>query len=437
MLDVFVSKLNANGEFLSASRTGGLLDDRSLDMVVDPSLQVLVTGYFSGTSDFDPGNGVFNLEAAGQSDVFVLALGQCIPTSSTISPVVCDEYLSPDGTTTWTVSGTYQDTMLNAEGCDSVITVHLTILESSTSETFASGCDEYISPSGKYLWTVSGDYTDTLINTSGCDSILLIHLTMGYTSTATVHLSGCDLIMLPDGTEITTSDTITYVILGSNGCDSITTFIIDIDYSTSAALDVSACDSYTSPGGTQTWTESGVYTDIILNSAGCDSVITINLEIIKVDAGITPGDLTLFATMDGAAYQWIDCGNGNQPIPGETSQQFTPTENGFYGVIVTFKTCVDTSACIPYFIDATSGPGQPGQLKVYPNPARDYIMVEHEEEIPDGRLIITDSYGIEVLTMPWNGNGQQKLEWSIPRGHYTITLISGNDRRMGRVIKTE
>jgi hypothetical protein len=39
-------------------------------------------------------------------------------------------------------------------------------------------CDSLISPSGKYVWTASGTYADTLKNVSGCDSILIISLTV-------------------------------------------------------------------------------------------------------------------------------------------------------------------------------------------------------------------------------------------------------------------
>lgn len=39
-------------------------------------------------------------------------------------------------------------------------------------------CTSYQSPSGKYTWTVSDTYRDTLVNVSGCDSLLLIHLSV-------------------------------------------------------------------------------------------------------------------------------------------------------------------------------------------------------------------------------------------------------------------
>jgi len=56
-------------------------------------------------------------------------------TSSTISPTACESYTSPSTNYSWTVNGTYMDTIPNAAGCDSVITVNLTINNVDTSVT--------------------------------------------------------------------------------------------------------------------------------------------------------------------------------------------------------------------------------------------------------------------------------------------------------------
>lgn len=52
--------------------------------------------------------------------------GNC-NTTNTITPVVCDSYTSPSGNYTWTMSGSYMDTIPNASGCDSIISINLTV----------------------------------------------------------------------------------------------------------------------------------------------------------------------------------------------------------------------------------------------------------------------------------------------------------------------
>ena len=61
-------------------------------------------------------------------------------TTETITANVCDSYTSPSGKT-WTTSNTYSDTIANTAGCDSVITVNLTVRDKTTETITANVCD--------------------------------------------------------------------------------------------------------------------------------------------------------------------------------------------------------------------------------------------------------------------------------------------------------
>jgi energy-converting hydrogenase Eha subunit C len=98
--------------------------------------------------------------------------------TSEILETACDAYTSPDGLEIWAVSGTYLDTLINSVGCDSIITVQLTIVNSTTSSLTVTACDSFISPDGLDTWTETGVYLDTLSNAVGCDSIITIELTI-------------------------------------------------------------------------------------------------------------------------------------------------------------------------------------------------------------------------------------------------------------------
>ncbi|TNE78592.1 MAG: T9SS type A sorting domain-containing protein [Bacteroidetes bacterium] len=50
----------------------------------------------------------------------------CFNTTSTLNITACDSFISPSGKV-WTQSNTYYDTIPNAAGCDSIITVNLTV----------------------------------------------------------------------------------------------------------------------------------------------------------------------------------------------------------------------------------------------------------------------------------------------------------------------
>jgi hypothetical protein len=71
--DAFIVKLNSSGDLLWARRMGGTSSERATAVDLDSQAPYLV-GSFSGTADFDPGPGTFNLTATGTSDAFVVKL---------------------------------------------------------------------------------------------------------------------------------------------------------------------------------------------------------------------------------------------------------------------------------------------------------------------------------------------------------------------------
>ncbi len=72
--DIFVSKLDVNGNFVWAKNMGSSLQDWGLCLTLDPSGNVYTSGYFDGTADFDPGAATFNLISAGARDIFISKL---------------------------------------------------------------------------------------------------------------------------------------------------------------------------------------------------------------------------------------------------------------------------------------------------------------------------------------------------------------------------
>ncbi len=70
--DVFIQKLDVNGNFLWARQIGGSDDDYATDVVLDASNNIYLIGYYSGTVDFDPGAPISNITSNSNSrDIFV------------------------------------------------------------------------------------------------------------------------------------------------------------------------------------------------------------------------------------------------------------------------------------------------------------------------------------------------------------------------------
>jgi gliding motility-associated-like protein len=71
--DVFISKLDLNGNFVWAKQIGSTAIERGQGLALDVSGNVYAAGHFNGTVDFDPGAGTFNLTSV-QHDAFIVKL---------------------------------------------------------------------------------------------------------------------------------------------------------------------------------------------------------------------------------------------------------------------------------------------------------------------------------------------------------------------------
>ena len=195
----------------------------------------------------------------------------------------------------------------------------------------ATACSSYTVPSGDSTYTTTGTYTvnDTIPNAQGCDSLLTIALT--------------------------------------------------IQAPTDSSFSVSECTAYTVPSGNTTYTTAGTYTvnDTIPNAQGCDSLLTIALTIQgQVDTSTTTTGFTITSNATGVSYQWIDCGNNNAPIVGDTNASYTATANGDYAVVVTDGNCSDTSACVSIIGVGVEDHGNiSNAVSIYPNPAFNALTI--------------------------------------------------------------
>ncbi|MCB0738712.1 MAG: hypothetical protein KDC92_14455, partial [Bacteroidetes bacterium] len=196
-------------------------------------------------------------------------------TFSILSVGSCSTYKTPNGKLL-SATGTYYDTLTNSQNCDSIITIVFTKYAKSNSSIFVSQCKPYLSLSKRYTYTKSGIYTDTIISSNGCDSIVTINLTILEATSGKITVSACHSYTSPSG-KYTYASTGIYsdTLMNSNGCDSIVTINLTILEATSGKITVSACHSYTSSSGKYTYASTGIYSDTLMNSNGCDSIVTI------------------------------------------------------------------------------------------------------------------------------------------------------------------
>ena len=166
-------------------------------------------------------------------------------------------------------------------GCDSVVTLHLTVNNSSIGDTTAVACNSFEWYDSTY--TQSGDYTQTLTNAVGCDSVVTLHLTVNNSSIGDTTAVACDSFDWY-GVSYTQSGEYTHILTNAVGCDSLVTLYLTISESVSIEVYLTIQESdlpYTygdttfEPGAVQ----SGDYTFYFSTVDGCDSIILLHLTV--------------------------------------------------------------------------------------------------------------------------------------------------------------
>ncbi len=317
----------------------------------------------------------------------------------------CNSYKSPSGKYTWTTSGIYKDTIMNNSGCDSILTINLTLARSTASTINPKACNKYISPGGKTDWVISGTYMDTIVNKAGCDSIMTVKLTLNKNSYVQISPQSCGTYTSPSGKYTSTlSNSFFDTIPNKAGCDSIILIDLTINKKTSSTISRTVCKRFVSPSGKQIWTTSGKYYDTIINRKGCDSAVTVNLTINSVNVSVSQKNPNLTALAFGAFYQWLDCNNKYAKIPGATNQVYTATALGRYAVEVKDGLCTDTSVCLNVTSLQIEKNSLNNYLSVYPNPASGQFIISSGKPLNNATLKIVNTLG-EIILQKTNLNG--------------------------------
>jgi hypothetical protein len=232
-------------------------------------------------------------------------------------------------------------------------------------------------------------------------------------TTGTDILTACDSLTWIDGNTYSFSNTgNTYNLVNAAGCDSIVTLELTLNYSGSSYLLQEVCTFPFTSNGT-TYNAAGVYTTTSVGANGCpvvDSVDVVQITPIAVFANETAIESGIIETATiGQSYQWIDCGS-QANISGQTTNTYAPQTNGSYAVIVEFPgNCFSTSNCV--LIDYLSIEESTAvNFQVYPNPSNGTIQISLPSNASaeivlsdiNGKIIYTKALvdGMNTLSLP-------------------------------------
>ena len=150
----FITKLNEDGDYQWSKLLIVPGDNIYVtEFLVDGSGNIVSVGYHEGGADFDPGMDTTVLPFLNSTlHSFIQKLQQCEPTTSTLTASACISYTSPTGKHVWDSTGIYEDRIPMARGCDSIIIVDLTIQEVDTSVMVVGATLVSNATTGTFQW---------------------------------------------------------------------------------------------------------------------------------------------------------------------------------------------------------------------------------------------------------------------------------------------
>ncbi|MDX5428205.1 MAG: T9SS type A sorting domain-containing protein [Bacteroidota bacterium] len=417
LLDIVLVKISPGGRVLKTrdiATTGG---ESPYGISIGPNNEVVFSGFFGGTFDFDDGPGTDIKSPIGiyngflcktdtgfhhqwaivQYNAFkslIISPGGYIYSGSTFGNTVdvnpgpgrhyltsqggADTYIikmSSPGTFIWArqLKGPqhvdYNEISLTPEGYISVV------------GKFQDSCD--LDPgSSKFLVGSNGDY----------DGYVVILDTLGnFESAATFGGTGPDNINtvafgknrdliiggeFSNSMDIDPSPTVQNVTSAGN----LDMFLLKIALCAKDRLSYAdtACGTFTLPSGSRTFSQSGTYIDTLASISGCDSILTIQATVFPdINPSLTLEDYGLYCKAAGSnlTFQWFDCQTGLD-IPNATDSIYLPTYNGQFAVLVSNGPCSDTSACLTVANASISEDFLSSQVNLFPNPTAGWVQIE-------------------------------------------------------------
>ena len=390
-----------------------------------------ITGTFTATQIATALGGATASCYFDQNYNLTASCNQNSPASSTDLRSACTNFVWIDGNTYNTNNNSATFTIPNgaSNGCDSVVSLNLTINSIANGLDVVSSCLPIVWIDGNTYNTNNNSATFTIPNgaSNGCDSIVTLNLTISSAvNGADVQTSCSAFTWIDDNTYNANNNSATFTIPNgaSNGCDSIVTLSLTFSPSVSGIDVQAACGSLTWIDGNTYNSSNNTATFLIPNGAGsgCDSLVTLNLTIspAPVLAGIVGGNSVVcqnesFALQTSYIPQGTYYWEGPNGFTSNDNPVFVQnadlTNTGIYTVYAVNGNCVSDTLVTDVGIFSFNN------LSVSTD-AIDYVQGETVSITATGAM----SYQWDPVDYMNNPNGAIVTLDDMPPGDYTYTV---------------
>ena len=349
-----------------------------------------------------------NLQTVNGCDSIVTLTLTVNPVESTnLTAAICEGTTYTENGFNASEAGSYTQTLQTINGCDSIVTLNLTINPIESTNLTAAICEGSSYTENGFNASEAGTYTQNLQTINGCDSIVTLTLTVNPVENTNLSAAICEgSVYTENGFNASEAGTYTQNLQTFNGCDSVVTLTLTVNPVESTNLTAAICEggAYTENGFNVS--EVGTYTQNLQTINGCDSIVTLNLTVnptynITIDASINEGE----------TYEE----NG-----------FSESEAGTYVHTLQSEFGCDSVITLNLTVNSSLNDVVANAIEVslYPNPANAYTTLKVEGLKEETPIYLFDIQGRKLKEYIMN-IGQETLRidlGDLPKGVYTIML---------------
>jgi gliding motility-associated-like protein len=354
---------------------------------------------------------------------------QVQPTQTTTYSVTVSDGV---GSCTDSITIQVNNPQINAGPDISVCAGDSTTLTATGASTYA--WDNGVVNGQAFVPIVEGYYNVTGTDTLGCFNSVSIFLDLLQTTSSNISPVNCVTYTAPDGAIYTNSGQYTAIIPNAAGCDSTISINLTINNASSGTDTHVACDSYTWIDGNTYTSSTNSATFVLPNANGCDSTVTLNLTINKLnglnagnDINACQGENISLSASGATSYNWTGgVSNGDPFVPPAGTTIYTVTGTDDNGCTATDALTVLVEYCLDI----------PGGISPNGDNSNDTWTINGLNQYPAAKIFVFDRWGQKVFsgdaTNPtWNGTYEGK---ELPTADYYYIIELGNGEKFNGVV---
>ncbi len=362
-----------------------------------------------------------------------------------LSDIICEGEIVKVGDSVYSTTGIFVQSFINQYGCDSTTTLDLIVNPVHDTTLFVEICEGDSFLMGGIWHKSSGEFTANLSNQYLCDSIVTLLLTVNPVNETVLDEYICAGDSFIVGNSVyKSSGNYTDVLSNQFGCDSVIYLNLTVNPVNNTALSITICEGESYLVGASSYSSSGEFTIVFPNQFGCDS--TVNLDLFV--APLPQIDLGPDRTVLGSEGVILDAGFGFESYlwtTNEITQTITVDKLRGYGIkafgiqVADQNNCISSDEIQITIIDDFDTPNdKDGTIKVFPNPANRIVNLVLEGLLGKYEIRIASENGAIVFSKEGYSAASKFMTtldlWNLLPGLYTVIVISDGQVKTDKLI---